>query len=283
MFADCPSCGRLFRVRAAQLKAADGWVSCGSCGETFSALARLRDAPVLRPHPPALTEEVAPEPASADAAPESEQEQPAPASVTQIAAEPPLRQRQAEQLEPAPAATDYEPLSDLPPVLVDEGEQQTGSSTRLLWGALVIILSLGALLQLGWFNRDWLLARYPAGVPWVQAACARLQCEPIRLRDPSTITLLGQDAQPHPRYRNALLVNAIMVSQAQFMQPFPEIELLIYAPARQLLAQGRFTPAQYLGAGIDLAAGMAPGAPLPIALELVGAPAGAASFQLRFH
>ena len=283
MFADCPSCGRLFRVRAAQLKAADGWVSCGSCGETFSALARLRDAPALRPHPPALTEEVAPEPAPAGAAPESEQEQPAPAPVTQIAAEPPLQQREAEQLEPAPAATDYELLSDLPPALVDESEQQTGSSTRLLWGVLVVILSLGALLQLGWFNRDWLLARYPAGVPWVQAACERLQCAPIRLRDPATITLLGQDAQPHPRYRNALLVNAIMVSQAQFVQPFPEIELLVYAPARQLLAQGRFMPAQYLGAGIDPATGMAPGAPLPIALELVGAPAGAASFQLRFH
>ncbi|MCY4283002.1 MAG: zinc-ribbon and DUF3426 domain-containing protein [Gammaproteobacteria bacterium] len=283
MFADCPSCGRLFRVRAAQLKAAEGWVSCGSCGETFSALQRLRDAPVLRPHPPLLTEEVAPESALASATPEPAPAQPAPAPVLQNAAEPAPRQQEPEQVAAAPAATDYEPLSDLPPALVDEGERQTGSSTRWVWGALVVILSLTALLQLGWFNRDWLLQRYPAGVPWVQAACERLQCEPIRFRDPSTIALLAKDVQQHPRYHNALLVNAIMVSQAQFVQPFPEIELLIYAPARQLLARGRFTPAQYLGAGIDPAAGMAPEAPVHIALELVGAPAQATSFQLRFY
>ena len=259
MFTDCPSCGRLFRIRASQLGAADGWVRCGYCGQTFYALERLHDAPITDPAPRQHTQETEPKPSPADTEPE------------------------LAQVETADAEAADELFSELPPALLDYDEKKAGSPAGVIWGGLVVVLSLVALLQLAWFNRDTLLQSYPSGAHWVERICEKLQCEPIRFRDLSTIKLLSKEVHGHPRYRNALLVSAVIVSEARFPQPFPEIELALYAADRQVLARGRFAPADYLAPGVDPAAGMAPGEPVYLALELAGAAEQAVSFQFRFH
>lgn len=259
MFTDCPSCESVFRIRAAQLGAAGGWVRCGYCAQTFNALERLHDAPLTRPAPRQHTQETTPEPPSADTGPE------------------------LAQVETADAEAAGELFSELPPALFDNDEKKAGSPAGIIWGGLVVVLSFIALLQLAWFNRDSLLQAYPAGAPWVERICEKLQCKPIRFRDLSTIKLLSKEVQEHPRYRNALLVSAVIVSQARFPQPFPEIELVLYATDRELLAHARFAPSDYLAPGVDPAAGMSPGEPVYFALELAGAAEQAVSFQFHFH
>lgn len=259
MFTDCPSCERLFKIRAAQLGAADGWVRCGYCGQTFYALERLHDAPITDPAARQHIQETTRKPPSVDTEPE----------LTQV--------------ETAAAEDAGELYSELPPALFDDEEKKAGSPAGMIWGGLVVVLSLIALLQLAWFNRDTLLQSYPAGAPWVGRICEKLQCEPIRFRDLSTIKLLSKEVHEHPRYRNALLVSAAIVSEARFPQPFPEIELALYAADRETLARGRFAPADYLAPGVDPAAGMSPGEPVYFALELAGAAEQAVSFQFRFH
>ena len=330
MFTDCPSCERQFRIRAAQLGAADGWVRCGNCGETFYALERLSDTPLKRLPTLRQADEAAAEPPAVSIEPEQEgaaepeptepepEETPEPEPVEPELHQPVAEEAAPEEATPAeptpegiepeqPAETVLQPdealtpeqdiagtettdadesreaLPDLPPILAGDPEKKTGSPARLIWGSLVFVLSLVAVAQLAWFNRDGLLRAYPALVPWVERVCETLQCDPIRFRDVSAIELLNRQVTQHPRYRNALLVNGSMVNGAEFIQPFPDIVLLIFSTDGQVTSRGRFKPEEYLGPGVNPSGGMPPGAPVHFGLELSGTSQEAVSFRFRFH
>lgn len=301
MFTDCPSCERLFRIRAVHLKAADGWVRCGYCAETFYALDRLYDAPV-KSHPPVLPpEEAAPGLPSAGAETEQreeqaarQQEQPTPEDTGEEQPAVPDRQihgqdeitagqRDATDNTTAEAAEHRAALDELPPVLAGDDDGTARSYSRVIWSGLVVILLLIALAQLAWFNRDWLLREYPQLTPWAEKFCDRLQCDLIRFRDVSAIKLVSRDVRSHPRYRNALLVSAIIVNHAPLIQPYPGIELVIYDTSGQVISRGSFTAGEYLEPGTSPAAGMPPGVEVHLDLELAGALPQAAGFEFRFH
>ena len=279
MFTDCPSCERLFRIRAAQLQAADGWVRCGYCAETFYALERLHDAPVKQA-PPALSDT---ERMDTPAQPIQPPDDVTVGQQDEAQAEAAAAQQEATEAETADAGQDRELLAELPPVLDHEAEKTTASSSRFIWAGLIIILSMIALAQVAWFNRDRLLREYPALTPWAERFCERLQCDVIRFRDLSAIKLLSREVRTHPRFRDALLVRATMVNNAENIQPYPQIELVIYATNGQVISQGRFKPADYLGPAANPAAGMPPGVPIHFVLELAGAAQQAVSIEFQFH
>lgn len=290
MFTDCPSCERMFRIRAAQLGAADGWVRCGNCGETFYALERLYDTPLK--HPPVLgqTDEVAAQPPAVEIDPEQapatridlpEPEQPAETVLQPEEALTP--EQETAETHTADTVENREDLPDLPPVLAGENKNKAGSTAPLIWGSLVFVLALAAAAQLAWFNRDALLRTYPALAPRVEQICQSLQCEPIRFRDVSAIELLSRQVSQHPRYRNALLASASMVNNAEYRQPFPDIELLIFATDGQVISRGRFKPGEYLGPDVNPSSGMPPGVPIHFGLDLDGPAQDAVSFRFRFR
>lgn len=320
MFTDCPSCEQLFRIRAAQLGAADGWVKCGSCGELFYALERLHDAPFLKP----TLQERAGETAAESPAVSIDPEQPE-ASVQHIdlSAAEPVQQEEAvtgpvaepgrdkaaapdpEEPESGPtvripdgeSAVPQEPMETgtadtqhdagvtpgLPPALRSHSQKKAGSPAPVIWGSLIFVLSVFAAAQLAWFNRDRLAREFPVLAPWVKNICERLQCEPVRFRDVSAIKLLDKEVLPHPRYRNALLASATIANQSGFIQPFPEIELVIFATDGRIISSGRFEPEEYLGPDSGLVSGMFPGTHFHFELELAGPVREAVSFQFRFH
>jgi len=301
MFTDCPSCERLFRIRAVHLKAADGWVRCGYCAETFYALDRLYDAPVKPPPPDLTPEEAAPVlPASgAEAEPDEEQaarqqEQPTPEDTGEEQPAVPDRQihgqdeitagqRDATDNTTAEAAEHRAALDELPPVLAGDDDGTARSYSRVIWSGLVVILLLIALAQLAWFNRDWLLREYPQLTPWAEKFCDRLQCDLIRFRDVSAIKLVSRDVRTHPRYRNAVLVSATIVNHAPSIQPYPGIELVIYDTSGQVISRGSFTADEYLEPASNPAAGMPPGVEVHLDLELAGTLPQAAGFEFRFR
>ena len=377
MFTDCPSCNSLFRVRAAQLGAADGWVRCGNCDEIFYALERLYDTPVTRLSTPRQTAETAaaetaaaetaaaetaaaetaaaetaaaetaaaetaaaetaagppavnikteqadaqlprihlrgptpgaPEqavepslappgpdqPAAAPAQPEPGQPGAAEAAPEDLKPEQPVKivQQPHEALTPeqGPAGTGttgtdekQDVLADLPPVFDGGPAKTTASPARVIWASLVIVLSLLAVAQFAWFNRDGLVRAYPALAPWVMQLCESLRCEPIRYRHLAAIELMNKQVSQHPRYQDALLASATLVNNAEFIQPFPDIELLIFATDGQVISRGRFQPGEYLGPDVKAATGMPPGAPFHLGLDLAGAPREAAGFRFRLH
>ena len=275
MFTDCPSCERLFRIRAAQLSAAEGWVRCGHCAEMFYALERLYDAPVRKPPAQPQTGDAAQEAPAAGAG--AAQTDAPPAGTPETGFVPAGQEEEAES-ETAAATEARAAPAKLPPVLENGPGEAARTSSRHTWVALAVILLLVALAQGAWFNRDWLLRAYPQLTPWAEKLCERLQCDIIRYRDVSAIKLLNQEVRLHPRYQDAFLASATIVNHAGFIQRYPDIELLVYDKNGQVISHGRYSPAEYLNADISPGAGMPVGAPVHFALELAGAAYQAASF-----
>ena len=147
--------------------------------------------------------------------------------------------------------------------------------------ALVLLL-LAAAGQAAWFNRDELLTRYPQALPLARTVCEYFQCSVIRFRDAAAIKLINRDVRDHPRYADALLVNATIVNQAQLIQPFPVVQLALFDTNGKLIAERKFRPADYLDQSMDREGGMRPGQPVHIVLEVTGPTRGAVSFEFHF-
>ena len=290
MFTDCPGCARQFRIRADQLSAANGEVKCGYCGEQFSALGRLRDKPLpaqdLSVPEPTEEEYIEPE----FDIPDIDTQPIEPVESNQIYVEQEnIEQEILSAAENAIAGdTEEEVLVEASPDYAFPEEllapEVTRSSwfNRLFWAFLILLLLLGATVQLAWFNRDQLLSRYPELLPHARQLCERVQCDLIRYRNVGEIKLQNRDVRDHPRYEEALLVNATLVNQAKVIQPFPRIQLGLFDTNGKLLAYREFSSSDYLDESIDVENGMLPGKLIHIVLEVIGATEGAVSFEFRF-
>ncbi|OGT32248.1 MAG: hypothetical protein A2W28_01510 [Gammaproteobacteria bacterium RBG_16_51_14] len=315
MFTDCPDCARQFRIHAEQLSAANGQVRCGYCGKQFNALERLHDSPLpeteLLPvqdtdekseiHPERepqfdisiaenelaidslVAMKVAGEPGSVDADILFN-------DIAEVSAE--LEARPADSTtrgqydkENDEAGTDAEPVRDTPDGLAEllsDHLPRRSLAGRMLWGLATLLVAMLVVVQAAWYHRDELMYRYPVLVPWVQQLCERLDCETIRRRDVSAITLLNRDVRFHPRFADALLVNATMTNLSQGVQPFPRIQLTLFDTGGNVIAYREFNPADYLDDSIGIEEGMAPDFPIHFVLEITGPSHGAVSFEFRF-
>lgn len=265
MFTDCPACQGQFHITVTQLTAAGGQVICGFCGTQFNALPRLRDRPLAgRLADLVSVDEERPESSLPQAI------QPPPPEEIQIAA-------------PVDARVIPEPEFDLPEILLAETPAPPrGGASRILWilGACLLLLLFGG--QYAWFHRDPLLVRFPGLIPRITALCERLDCQVHRRRDLAAIKLNNRDVRDHPRYEDALLVNATLSNEAAETQPYPGVRLLLFDTGGQRIAYRDFQPREYLDASIDVNAGMAPHRPVHVVLELVGPTAAAVSFEFVF-
>ena len=174
------------------------------------------------------------------------------------------------------------PSVALPPQLQQEEVPPAKRRSRMLWRLAIILLLLAGAGQAAWFNRDTLLSRYPQLLPWARQVCKYFQCTVIRFRDVSAIKLLNRDVRDHPRYKDALLVNATIVNQARLIQPFPVVQLALFDTDGKLIGERKFRPAEYLDKSMDVDGGMVPGRPVHIVLEVTGPTQGAVSFEFRF-
>jgi|SRR5690606_6786048 predicted Zn finger-like uncharacterized protein len=278
MYTDCPDCRRQFRVRAAQLSAARGQVRCGCCGRQFDALERLRDEPLPAVAlPPAPAEAVTPPPAPP----------PSPAPAAPASVEPPeppepafeLVEEEEEEVAPSTGAAGR---SILLPDLEEEEEPAPPRRARALWAVALVVLILAAAAQVAWFQRDYLLTKFPQLMPWAEKLCDRLACEVIRYRDLNSMRIVNRDVRLHPLYQNSLLVNATMQNGAGRVQPWPDVQLVLYDTTGKPVAYRRFPPNEYLDDSIDVRRGMRPGESTHFVLEVTGATEGAVSFEFGF-
>ena len=271
MFTDCPECHRQFRVRAQQLSVAKGLVQCGFCGEQFNALDRLYDSPQ---NPPQVTDVPV---LSVEEIPVSEPD-------FDISADQPERVSDsigtdADIDDSEDDKPDYQNIEELnqdkpdldswmPPVLQEDAPVKTGWLSRLAWITGVLILFTVAVGQVAWFNRDELLSRYPQASPWVQRVCEYFQCKILRQRNVSAIKLVNRDVREHPRFENALLVNATIQNTAKQTQPYPRVQLVLFDTNGELIAYREFAPREYLDESIEIEQGMRFGQPVHIVLEV---------------
>jgi len=266
MFTVCPSCSSQFRVYAYHLGAARGLVQCGFCGAQFDALSRLHDRPLADLGPQASS-------GPADNKPEPREPEPwfdIPALDT---ARPGSTRRET---------IDYE-ADAFSVMLAEEEPAQTRSrAATLFWSAGMIVLLISLAMQVLWFNRDRIYSHYPRLVPVAGRICEYFGCRVFRQLDTSRIVMLNRDVREHPRFLNALLINATIENRSVQVLPYPDIRLVLYDTNGIVSGYRQFTPHEYLGEDVAIEDGMKPDAPVHIILEIGGAGGDAVSFEFHF-
>ena len=281
MLARCPDCATVFRVAPADLRAARGLVRCGVCFGVFDAVEALEDP--AQPILPAAVVEALPDPQETTGLDPSEEMD---RNRTEAFSAEPKRNRSAAVLGRAGALAD--PDTGTGPVTTPE---LTAHAMRLAskrpraragWVALTALMMLCLFAQLAWFRGAEVLRAYPGLQEPLAKGCAFAGCRLPGPRDPGAVRVMERDLREHPRYRDALLVNAILVNQAAFAQPYPILELALYDTEGAVVAGRRFEPREYLDRALDADGLMSAGQPLHVVLELVGPKRPPASFELRF-
>ncbi|MGH8567450.1 MAG: zinc-ribbon and DUF3426 domain-containing protein [Gammaproteobacteria bacterium] len=289
MLARCPDCATVFRVAPADLRAARGLVRCGVCFGIFDAVEALEDPaqPIL---PAAVVEPL-----------------PDPLETTRIDLSEEVDRNPTEAFSPEPERNSNIPATRSAPVLGRSGalaDPDTGTGpvtapaltahamllaterprprARAGWVALTALTILSLFAQFVWFRGAEVLRAYPGLQEPLAAVCAFAGCRLPGPRDPGAVRVMERDLREHPRYRDALLVNAILVNQAAFAQPYPILELALYDTEGAVVAGRRFEPREYLDRALDADALMPAGQPLHVVLELVGPKRPPASFEFRF-
>lgn len=146
-----------------------------------------------------------------------------------------------------------------------------------LWAVVNVILILTLMGQYTYYNRNE-LAQYPELQPWLAQLCGMMSCDTPLRREVSRIALTKRIVESHPSRANALLIDATLVNQADFPQPYPLLEIRFSDLNNQLVAGRRFRPSEYLPAGTSLEKGMPPHQPVHIVLEIVDPGKDAVSF-----
>ena len=299
MLTRCPACQTIFRVQADILRIAHGQVRCGRCNAQFNALDSLADDPETLEDKPLDT------PASAVAS--------APEEGTRAdqSGEPAFEQLTPEQ-HPAPGA---EPGADLPDVapppaapelvvdagvsrdnrpeadvltpeiiqaalLIEEPERRSSASRLAGWLAIVALLLL-LVGQWVYLQRAPLFER-EALRPALRQFCAVLDCALPLPRQPERIEIIERVVREHAQVAQALLVELTFVSRADQTIAYPVLELRLSDVSGNRAASRRFLPSDYLRAETDIRAGLSPGLPVHVTLELAAPDIEVASFYFDF-
>jgi len=232
MYARCPKCHTLFRIRGAQLKAALGYVRCGKCEHLFNALHTLTDTV---------------DEGAVEAGPSPR----------------PLRNKAVERDVPRDRASDtngtttalplpFDVPDDLPEIEPSEllpelsdSRSHRGWRSMLLWFSATAVLAIMAVAQLAWHEREQ-LATHAEGRRILETLCRIVGCEVPYRRDPSEFRVLERYLGTSPDRPQTLQFRLDFVNEAEFPQPYPGIEVSLYSDDDKLAARRTFTPREYL-------------------------------------
>ncbi len=209
-----------------------------------------------------------------------------PASVQRNAPETSPRKMFAEPLSTKTGQPDAEQVStpDLPTPLLRQLQEEKAASLHppaTLWVIGSLLMFVLFLAQASYFYRDELALRKPELRPWLEQACNYLDCSLLPPSHQGRIDILGWDVRSLPDTPQALIASTTLVNKSPEPQPYPLLILRFSGMNGALLAQRRFLPREYLSAGTDIKAGMAPDTPVLVELALVDPGKQAVNFE--FH
>jgi len=144
-------------------------------------------------------------------------------------------------------------------------------------GFLVLLLGL----QWVYFNRD-ALAADDRWRPLLERGCSVAHCDlPLRV-DLSHIDIIGHNVRKHPAMRDVLLISLAFENRAEFIQPYPLLEVSFTDQSGNPVAMRRFRPAEYLDTSVEPEDGMATASPVQVGLEVIDPGDTVVSFQFAF-
>lgn len=244
MNTECPHCRTVFRLGQEQLDAAEGRVRCGQCRQVFDARARLQKELPLAGTP------------GAD----------------------PGQQPDLGFGDPPAGTVSGVLLSDLGTTTDVRTRRSRGALAA--WAAIdvVLLLALGAQLL---FVQRAVFAQEPTLRPLLEPMCELAECALAPLQAVDRIELVHRDVYRHPSRDDALLIDATIVNNAGFAQPYPAFTVGLGDRRGRILSRRSFAPGEYID-GFTPEARMAPGLPVRVTLELEAPDHPARTFEFDF-
>jgi hypothetical protein len=136
----------------------------------------------------------------------------------------------------------------------------------LIWPVLLICVAALA-AQVLYLQFDvW--AKDPQLRPIYAWLCPRVGCKLPEMRALDKLVSKNLVVRADPNVPGALQVDALIINEAPFPQPFPVIELRFSSMGGNLITGRRFRPDEYLAGDLKGAKLMAPMTPVHIALEI---------------
>jgi predicted Zn finger-like uncharacterized protein len=294
----CAHCHTVFRVTTAQLQVHAGQVRCGRCMQVFDALSGLAlepapveavqesvSAPVAAATATAPELQVSTDPADTLSAPlqellpDPQSEIAAPVSADEVVAVagagafPPVEAG----LEPMPSVEGIDadnpfarPHAELRPAIPRH---------RLLIAAGMLAVVLAA--QAVFFYRSEVAAQLPLAKQGLVWLCAQAGCAVGLPQRPQSILIEASDLQViDPANPSRIQLTATVRNHAGYDVAYPALDLVLTNVNDHTLARRIFLPADYLGAGGDIDAGIAANAEMTVRFALETSNLGAAGFRL---
>lgn len=155
------------------------------------------------------------------------------------------------------------------------------SKGTLAWTLATLLLLAFIVIQYGYFMRND-LARFPQLRPWLEKICDLTGCTIPLMYTPHLIKLVSRDIRSHPTESDALQVRARILNEAPYPQAYPVLSVELSDINGKVIASRFFQPKEYLPAGIDIEAGIAPKAQADIHLDLLDPSHAAVGFEFAF-
>jgi predicted Zn finger-like uncharacterized protein len=159
-------------------------------------------------------------------------------------------------------------LMRIDPEPVEFSWVQTRDRRRWLWTGLSLLALVLLVAQVAWLQFDRLSRLQPYRAAY-ESICPLLGCQLPDLIDRRQISAAHLIVRNHPRMDNALEVNLMLLNNAPFEQPFPDLVLEFSDLQDKVLAVRRFTPGEYLGGELSGRHLMPRNQPIRLTLELV--------------
>jgi len=251
MQTECPHCNTIFRVSDSQLEQADGQVRCGHCLAVFTADNPYNTSTFQTDN---NSEELS-----------NDSQNNINESISAI-------------------DTDHVVADVIPPELRAESRQgkKRFSFIGTLLLSLGILTGIGAFfLQYAYYNRDNLV-KIAELRPWLNLICQQANCTLPPPKDLNLIALNSKNIFSHPNVKNALMVSASIINQANFAQDFPIIELRFENIRGKTIAGRRFSALEYLAIPQDQISKMQPDVSVNINLEIKDPGEDMVSYEFTF-
>ncbi|HEV7820310.1 MAG TPA: zinc-ribbon and DUF3426 domain-containing protein [Burkholderiales bacterium] len=291
----CPGCGTTFRVTPVQLQAQHGMVRCGRCAQVFDGFKTLATLPEPALETPAQALESTPKtlaPSAAPMPPATPVVTPASPAVPAAVAAAPAQAAKGSQpastpITSPPPRTEIWP--DEPSEPVDERLKQAPSAPQLKpprrhargWAVGVAVMLFALAAQAAYFFRSDIAASLPEARPQLSKLCELLRCTVALPQRPRQISIEASDMQaPDPANPGLIALTATMRNHATTALGYPALDVVLTNTKEHTVARRIFLPAEYLAAGKDPRAGIAPNAEVTIRLDLDTGDLGAAGFRL---
>ena len=258
LYSQCPKCQTVFAVQSGILRQRDGLVRCGYCASIFKAEQHLY-AVTDGAYPAELSVDTQKlKPRNKKTKPRPNRVRPRRPAATKIKAADEKQNQTADKIQALPKQEAHAVSAQKAPVPELSVEEILGvirrPQTRPVFWFLGIVLLLSTLsAQLAFFHRDELARRQGQVRDYVLTACRYFRCEVTLPRDLDRIVLTNTVVAPHPQYQQVLRIRAMLVNRAEFVQPFPLLEVSLINTRGQIVARRAFEPEQYLKGGVPQA------------------------------